>query len=64
MPSLDKFPVSPEGQVYCPLRQRAMPLVECLDCGRLIEVEPGDRPTHIVCEARYAVSFLGLDDDP
>lgn len=64
MPSLDKFPVSSDGQVRCPLRQRPMRLVECLDCGRLIEVDPADPPKHIVCDARYAVSFLGLDDEP
>lgn len=64
MPSLDKFSVSPDGWVSCPLRQRNMRLSECLVCGKLIEVDPTTPPRHVVCEARYAASFLGLDDDP
>ena len=64
MPSLDTFPVSADGRVRCPLRQKELRLSTCLVCERLIEVDPADPPTHIICDARYAMSFLGLDDDP
>lgn len=63
MPSLDRFSVSAEGTVSCPLRRKDMKLAECLSCGRLVEVDPGEPPQHLVCEARYAVTFLGLDDE-
>ena len=63
MVSLDKFIVSADGQVLCPLRRKDMRLAECVTCARLVEVDPADPPQHIVCDARYAMGFLGLIDE-
>jgi hypothetical protein len=47
--------------VVCPLRDHAVPLEQCLECGLLIRRERSDRLRFIVCYARV-MTGLGFDN--
>lgn len=60
--SWDRQAVRADGVVVCPLRDHAVPLERCLECGLLVRRDGSEPPRFIECYARVMTGWLGLDN--
>lgn len=62
--SLDRFPVRAQDRtIECLLRGRRVAIDECDACPYKERVDPTEPPRFVVCDARYVLGALGLDQD-
>lgn len=64
MISIDRLPISrADSSVDCPIQHRRVPSSECAACQHGIRIDDVTPPRFVVCDARYVLSWLGLDPD-